>query len=406
MSGENFDALERIIDRTIKEIEETDNTSPIVFHQEDLDTVDNLFSQILQSLRKMCSDSSMRPMESDLEEVRKDIFDQIQEITYNFEGVHSDDIPLDLYYLLKDFTEDLQLNQPIVINAGNSTDIFIEKLLNRYSVAGGVVPNLYTDIEDSQLRLIEFQRSELSDPENYPLLIHELFHVTDIWEEAVDELERIPTDIPENESEEVAVDLLSINYLGPVYGITASRMPNKIGDHQDWEHPSKDTRIKYLLDYIDYLNSETGGDSNIIDRRIRQEAREELSNDLDRGNIDYEISEFERVQQSLEETFERRDIPSYIKERPDLESYLGMPDAGDDQLQEMVNRLFLESEKNKEVALPVKPLLLLNLLCLIEESETSSLKQVYLSSFRKWYVRRKTRDETERDIIQVPEVKS
>ena len=54
MSSESFDALGRIIDRTISELENTENDQPIVFLQEYLDSTDKLFSEILEALHKLC----------------------------------------------------------------------------------------------------------------------------------------------------------------------------------------------------------------------------------------------------------------------------------------------------------------------------------------------------------------
>lgn len=406
MTGESFEALAGTIERIAERVEGNENDFSIVFLQTRLDTTDEVYSGILNALSDLCTEPDLRPTESDTEEVRYDIFDQIQEIQRSIEGVRSEDVPFDLYYLLEDFTLDLGIDVPIVVSAGNSSDIYIQRLLEKFRIATGIVPNLYGEVGESQHHILEFQRSELIEPESYPLLIHELFHVSDIWQELSDTLERKTPEIPENEREEVSVDLLSVNYLGPAYAVTTARMPDKVGDHRDWVHPSKDTRIKYLLCYLEYLESRPDSPSNILDKKTINSATEELEKRLNEAEVDYTLEEYNEVQKVAEEILEENGTPSYLQQRSNMRGYLGMPDADNEQLLRMVNRLFLNTEENQEVALPVKPLLLLNLIPLMEDTETSELAEVFFTSFRKWFVRRKTSEDTGRRIIQIPDIKS
>jgi hypothetical protein len=96
------------------------------------------------------------------------------------------------------------------------------------------------------------------------------------------------------------------------------------------------------------------------------------------------------MQEHLRGIFSGQDIATYEKERDKLRDYLGMPKAETQLLSDKLNKFLLDNE-GEEIALPIKPILLLNLLLLVNNYEDKDMDEVTLFSFKKWYVTDKTR---------------
>jgi hypothetical protein len=267
------------------------------------------------------------------------------------------------------------------------------------------------DKDRTKSRVIQFPRSEFRRPINYSLLVHECFHIKErLLSDVQDKLDEVE-DIPKNVQEEICVDLVSLNYVGPAYGYSMMRIPDKIGRHESLLHPNHQTRVQYIQQFLEYIEKKEVNDSSEVVQRtlgdepdyhsvfsksqsvVNQEAEERLNNEQEHISID----NFEEVQQYIEEIFKQHSIPTYVSERGNLKQYLGMPAGSPQKLSENLDNFLLANSGN-EIALPIKPILLFNLLLSVENLEQKRLESVVLSSFKKWYVTRKTREAKGQDI--------
>jgi len=230
-----------------------------------------------------------------------------------------------------------------------------------------------------------------------------------------EELNELESEVPNEEAEEVIVDLLSLNYMGPIYGQVIAKIPDKIGRHESTEHPIVETRIGYIIDYIRNIDDiEANGDLNQIEsdqiegdnrqqtldtatnhhpiyNEIQQGVEEELSNVREAGEEDYTIDNFAKLNGAIVERMDEEGIPTYKQEREKTKHYLGMPRAKVTTVKTKLEKFLLDSPPGREIALPMKQISFYLLLA-VEDIEKKSLQEVTLESFKKWYVTRKTRD--------------
>jgi hypothetical protein len=222
--------------------------------------------RIVVGLQQICDNEEPDDAEerADLKDL---IYNDLQKVRMHRESIHSTDVPKELYFFLEDIKSDLDIELDIGLAAGSN--ILIYKLSNRYKIVQTIFL-VYVQEDESELpssRIIEFPRIELRRPLSYPILVHECFHTkTELVQEVEREVLKHNLDISADEIEEVCVDLLSLNYMGPVYGQMLMQIPDKIGKHEPSEHLSPATRLKYILQYIDTITEESSSIDNDVQR--------------------------------------------------------------------------------------------------------------------------------------------
>lgn len=428
-----FSTLVRTIDDRLEDIEDETYDQPALFIQELLERSSNQYEALFKIVRNLCIDSDNLSHikfgdEESKEEEKYHVFDILQGIERDYTRIAELPFQHEFYYFIKDILTNLKIESDVVVIPGNSAAVFVERSSERYEPLIKRDLEFYTEMNKDH-RIIEYQRTELKNPESFPLLIHELFHVfiDENQEEVKSVVSEIESQLSPGESNyavEILVDFLSINYAGPVYAHTMSKMPEKVGSHTDLVHPNTDQREHYLFEYLDYIE-ERNARLPIEDMDIISQAKSSIG---EQGNSDI-IDDFVAIQSDVEELMDEFSIPTYHTVYDNIKSELGMPDASKNQVKNTLHELFIYSEPGLEeknnssqieiddsqtdsdsnseppkpnVAAPIRPVFLLNLL-LEDDRESSKLYEPYLAAFKRWYVRKRTSEARDRDIDQTPE---
>lgn len=407
-----FEALRADVKITMEEIENEENRPRLTFLREFYDSLDSFLMDALESLDNLCGKDSIRPQGKE-ETVKDGAYQELQRVRRIRSAIHSDSIPIELYYLLEDIKNDLRIDQQIGLDPGSKPGrkFLIEYPKNRFDILRKIVySNIWGD-DAENLQIINMPRTEIQRPLSYSLIAHECFHNKDVLIEQVkDKFHSMDADINEEYMNEMAIDLLSLNYMGPVYAERLIRIPKKIGEHRSNPYPDLDTRLGYSLQYIKWLLEQRDSSppdlpmqKKIIEDekkplflQLEGEIHSELQNSVS-GSSAFQPEEFAALQDHIHRLFLSNDIPTYEEERAEIRKYLGMSNADVHTLSEKMERFLLDSPENREVALPIKPTLLLNLLILVNGYTDKDIRETVLLSFKKWYVTKKTRDQLERE---------
>lgn len=430
-----FSTLVRTIEDRLEDIDQETYDQPALFIQKLLRRSSDQYNALFKIARDMCEDSeSLSHIEFGEEESEEEekyhVFDILQGIQRDYVRIAELPFQHELYYFVKNILTNLKIESDVVVIPGNSAEVFVERSSKRYEPVIKTNLEYYTEM-DKNHRIIEYQRTELKNPESYPLLIHELFHV--FLDENKEKLNSIISKIEgqlsreeSNYAAEILVDLLSVNYTGPVYAHTISKMPEKVGSHTDLVHANIGQREHYLLKYLEYIE-ERNASLPVTDIDVISQAMDTIGESDDDIEI---LDDFEDIQSSVEELMEELNIPAYHNIYDNIKLELGMPDASEKQIKNTLHELFLYSETDSNVnngslhqtsvshiqtdsdndpdppkpnvAAPIRPVFLLNLL-LEDDREASELYEPYLAAFKKWHVRKRTSEIRNKDIDQTPE---
>lgn len=405
MSNESIDLLD-----TIQEIQddfENDdhNDIPIVRIQNNLETIDDILVNVLNAPKKLANKSIFQRNDR----LRSHVFADLQRVRQFRENLHSDVLPNDLYYFLLDICDDFNINDSILfrprreIAVRDVAEYFDEKFeVERHD--SDFYSTWKENINKANCYVIGFPISEMRNPMNFCLIAHECLHTakspnsenTELWkyfqnEYASDDI----TCIDQDHREETILDLISLNYLGPIYALRVTQLPERLGYRTSHRHMSLDARIDYSIKYLEYIEgeSEWWSSRHPLFEEIRQNVLEKLKNRRYEHEDEQDkelLSEFDTLQDSIESYLNDENIPTYLRQVQKLKEYLGMRSAGDTKVHDKINRFVLDEERNKNIALPVKPILLLNLLVLYDWQQVTELRDPTLLSFKKWYVTKKT----------------
>lgn len=122
------------------------------------------------------------------------------------------------------------------------------------------VQKVQRKLDHSKLRWIQIPGEDTGDPLSWALLSHETLHHSELPRKL---RQLLPAEfiarIPENKLDEVLVDLLALNYLGPAYAGILLTQPTKIGDHIGQEHPSLETRRAYCREILAWTEDKLSG---------------------------------------------------------------------------------------------------------------------------------------------------
>lgn len=402
--SQDFEALRTDVDEEIETFDEEEIHSPFNFLDGFYTRLDEFLIDVLISLKGICSDDKFRPADK-VEDAKTLIYEELQRVRECREALHSTDIPTELYFLLEDIKNDFEIELDIGLEA--EYKILISSLNNRFRMLQQIA--FWNVGENTDAQVISFPRSELRRPLSYSLLVHECLHTKqDLIDKVGDKLQSLDENIDQNKLEEVCVDLLALNYMGPVYGLMIARIPNKIGEHESSEHPTRQTRMKYVQQYLEYIEkSDTTSPEDGIPtqqtlspkenfpfyKKLEENAKEEIEKRRNQGSEGFELQNFDEIQEHIQIIFEEEGIPSYETEKKEIRQYLGMPEASIQTVSKKLDKFLLDNPNGREIALPIKPILLFNLLLAVTDYGQKPMQEVVLSSFKKWYVTRRTRQE-------------
>lgn len=406
--SEKFEALRSDVDTAKNDIIEDNHRPRLSFLEEYYGILDKFLITVLDSLEELCGEDSVRPVEKE-DSIKNGAYQELQRVRRIRSAIHSQGTPIELYYLLEDIKKDLSIDSPIGLDPGSEPErkFMIDSLKNRFKVLQKIAFWNVWDEDDIDPKIINIPRSELRRPLSYSLIAHECFHIKDdLIEDIVTKFADADTAIQEEFREEVAIDLLSLNYMGPVYAERLVQIPNKIGEHKSDTYPDFDKRLGYCIRYIDWLHEEKGktisdlpaqrkltDDEQTIYNKLEENVYNKLADNRTDDPHVFTRSEFRNIQEYIRELFSEHQIPTYDEERDNLREYLGMPKADVNTLNRKLDDFLLKSAPNSEIALPIKPNLFLNLLLLVNGYNNKDINRVTLLSFKKWYVTSRTREQ-------------
>lgn len=363
--------------------------------------------QALDSLYEVCEDSSLRPDE-DPDTVRDGIYASLQKVRRINSALKSDDIPRGIYYFLADIKSDLSIDTPIElmpVNLNGGTQLNrsfrIYKLENSFNKIRVITLDNIWDEDVENVRVISLPRAELQNPLSYSILVHECFHLkSQMVSKVMEYISDTDSNISMSCSKEAAIDLLSLNYLGPVYADRLIEIPNKIGEHKDAEYPDYNKRLGYSIQYLDWviknnkqdvlgtskqkkLNSINDDKYDKLEQFVKSKLEENQTVEVE----PFDTSEFEELQHNIGSLLSN--VPTYSEERNNIAEYMGMPHAGKETISTNLDKLFIQREKKAPI--PMKPILTLNFYILMKNFGNGYRCEPALNSFKKWYVADKTR---------------
>lgn len=381
---EGFQGLVEAIVERKKEISEDEyQDTAIIFLRDIYNNVDDAIERGLDAPEKLCR---IELIGSD-GELRRKISSSVQLIDGLRQNIHSAPITEDIYYFLQDIREDLHADDAnIVIVLGNKvsingiTNIFIDEFDDLEALDEDFYNSWITDLQDKNCYVVKFPRSEVQNPLNLALLVHECIHQKDMWND-FDDIGSIPGEI----REEVLTDLISVHYMGPVYAFRLAKLPGRIGNPKGIDHPSQITRLNYFIKYMNFIDEKNTAFSifDEVGEYVTKELEDEITNS--EGNPT-KIEGLSSIHEQIHDSLSSNGIPTYIGQTGHLDDYLEMPHATEEIIEENINELFIEGTGAGEVELPIKPCLALNLAILADEYEDKSMRNAVLGSFKKWYV--------------------
>lgn len=399
-----FNELRSTIEEQKSVIQSRKGQAPYLIPEGFLKRVRVSFLLCLDALDEICNAADGLGLVKYDDDLKMTIWESMHGITEVCEAVHSEKIPAELFFFLKDIANDLKMDRPLAMRLGSS---FRARRVDRHFFELGTMGMLKTkkylrigeDLREEDARIIEYPGSEIEDPLGFALIVHECFHLQNVARTLVEELSRTMTGIPEDKREEIIVDILSVNYIGPVFAQMISKMPEKIGKHEGYEHPSLRIRLSYLKDYLTHIEKKaqsppielskgTNGLFNAINSHVREEIENNRVMKSDLPSEDREILKnvrelFPELQRRIEQFFNENEVPSYITQMSGMETYLGFEKGRVDNLVPRIQEWF-----DRNISLAIKPCLMLNLALLFDGSRSvGSLLDLSLISFKKWLVR-------------------
>lgn len=354
------------------------------------------------------------------------LFSDLDRIRRAWESAHSSDIPIEIYYYLSDIQDDFGTDDATYI-VGTGLDVRVDQLHEELEGEERVQaqPNgnsttqsdlsaaAYDPPSDApdRVRIIRLPRNELQNPLSYALLVHELLHHSDVLDTLEPKLGGHAKSVPEEMRTEVCIDIISTVYLGPAYIPALIGLSDKVKQSDGRAHPSVNTRASYLYEHLELLEEQVGDRplySNMIEK-----ARDEIQ--FKRSDGEFEVPDYGEFVELVREELGERDIPYFVEKYDDLFQLHGLNSdsqtgihhgdtvtgTGDSRLvqrrrqqQDNVRTLLgidgddgSGGDSPDPVAVAIKPLLLFNLLLLLDEQRDDQVETVVMSSFRKWYAR-------------------
>ncbi len=405
---DRYKELVSTIEQDKREIRKQLIRSPYGVVRQISDAIAQSFEILYDILSMFCREAeSTKGLARYDEMMKRQIYKTLQDLaSHHDQIVSSPHIDSDLYLLQEDIKKDIGIQHPICLKTGTE---FVTRYPVDFLPEFDILATLQKEEMDEArrslssigLRVVEIPRSEIANPFAWALLIHEYCHQLRHIEDDLAKMQGVFGEgVPRSKREELLIDLISVNYLGPVYAIMIARLPDKIGKHGDLEHPSPISRIRYLTAVIDWYidqvekmsedpESSTELLSVILDRvkEMLEEAvgePEEMSADDERLS-EHVISNIDDIQKTLlKEVFDRRGIPVWHRETQKVVEKSSLRGISSQELPEKLRELVTKGD----VLPTLKPSILLNVALLIGQDEGSPLemKAAMLFATKKWAV--------------------
>lgn len=423
----SWDRIKQEANRERERLSSSQVSVPIKETKERFERVDRFLEKRLEIIRTVAEQIEHDPELDQLEETDWEISlsSQINIIREARESAHSSDIPIDIYYYLYDLQNDFNTEGSTYI-VGAGMEVNVKKLHDKLPKESRVrrkpdnesatQSDLSTISYDpppeapDKLRVIRLPRNELQNPLSYALIVHELLHHTDILDTVKTKLEEHTDSVPEDVRTEVCIDTVCMVYLGPAYVPALVRLHDKVKSDRDSTHPDFDERSNYLYKHLNILDEEVG--ERPIYGEMIKEAKEEIR--YKRSDEEY-VPDYGEFVEKVRDELKKTEIPLFIQKYDDLfclhglntDSQVGIhhgdanSESGksgtvqrrDKQRSNLRTLLGVngsaesDAGESKAVAVAIKPLLLFNLLLLLDDQRSNDVETMVMSSFRKWYAR-------------------
>lgn len=391
----DFEKLVQDTENERERLESETYNQPVVYARELFEKLDQYFISELTLQRWYAEDVQGDRRE---EEAQEAIFTQLQKLRRHREKIHSNHIPIELYHFLQEIVETLQPTNSLYVFATglrvkrtrlDSLFYFTGENLDKFSDDPGQVS--HEDIEgiNQDPVMITLPRNELQNPFTYCLIPHEVFHGMEIAEQMKRKFNYTPEPISDSKKKELAIDALTLNYIGPAYALALIELYDRIKDVSIETHPDVEARRQYLLQYIQHVKD------NLQTNSIYHKSCETIESKISRERSDkksYEITNFESFNSEAVSILADKNIPTFLERQNELKDSLQISGIEYGRLNHDIQTLLgnNKDENSQPVAIPVHPILLLNLLVpLSDVSESVDLQTCTLSSFRKWYARKR-----------------
>lgn len=337
-------------------------------------------------------------------------FRDLQRVHAVFRRISNAKAPIDLYFLVEalrdDFAKIIPRDHHAVLVDG---DEFVTKKVEKFCLSSVLDIGkraLYGDrgveladlVENSTLRIIHVPESSIWEPHSWVIIAHEFWHLIDQPHQHVNEvIPLLAEKIPVLQQEEVAIDLIEINHLGPAYGFMMLGLAKLAGTHGSDAHPTAKTRWIYLRSLLQWqlenvvpsLDPSTKSVSGYLATKTIQAIDAELEADPTKAH-DHAIAEFisqktNEIQEPLTKWLKERGVPAWTES---LAIGIAESSLGKHESQELIEscRWLLE----RRLLPTTNPTVLFNLALLGEFShprvDRPKIKEAVHYSLRKWMV--------------------
>lgn len=365
---------------------------PVTYSRELFSDLDDYFSAHLKAMEKEAENLDEANLsEDDKYESQRSYFKQLHRIRRYREQIHSENIPIELYHFVDSVIGELNPdNKFYVISTNNrvknnrfdsllhttfeSLDKYNKKVLNLNPI------------------LLQLPRNEMDSPFTYCLIPHEIFHNMKITEELKEDFNYVNKEISDSEKEELVVDALTLNYMGPSYAISLIDLYDRIKEEDVESYPPIETRRGYLLEYLNYLQSNF--ETSKIHEDIIDTVKSEIAQKRGDETPNYIISDFELFNKDVVSKMNKQGIPVFSQRLNELREGFQMNSIESGRLRKKIDILidhhdsFGRSDGALPVSMAIQPVILFNVLLLAEDRHEDNLVTCVLSSLRKWYARR------------------
>jgi len=403
MKKHNYEDLLRTIRRERDRIGKFQLTCEIPFVCSTFKNFTFVYIKFFDILIKQLELVKSEPLFKFHEHTKRDAWRATQFVCSHHNHLTSPNIPWGLYFFLKDIQEDLKITEPMALQLG--TEYLIKNFYDDFPIQqvfpynSKDVDREFNKIEDEIIskncKIIEIPWAEIDNPLGYSIMAHECFHEwVPLKEELIKDFNKgIKNDYKEK-TEEYLADILSLIYIGPVYALAISKMPDKIGEHIGVQHPSIQARVSYFLAYMELFHNPICAAHpglkpllESIHEKVISALNSHDKKQLD-GEIEFFTKQFSRAYKLAKKILNKYKVTTYELELQYMGGYFGIDEQNLFNFVKKIQKWLSKCEDNKEIFLAAKPSFFLNILITSENysQRRMALKEVSLVSFKKWYV--------------------
>lgn len=370
---------------------------PVSYARDLFEDLDNYLIGHLQSMEEEAQNlDGANLSEDDKYESQKSYFKQLHRIRRYREQIHSENIPIEIYYFVDSVIRELDPEDDFYIISSN-TRVKNNRFDTLLHTTAENLEKYNKEVLDMNPILIQLPRNEMDNPFTYCLIPHEIFHNMSVTEELKNDFDYTTSSISDSEKEELVVDALSLNYMGPSYAISLIDLYDRIKEEDVESYPPIETRRGYLIHYLKYLklDSDLPQVYNDVIHIVKQEIAEKRGDETPDYIIPDEDSEskFRQFNDDVVSKMNENDIPVFVQRCNQIREEFQVNSIESGKLRRKIDILMNQSEtlsnskETKPVSIAIHPVILFNILLLIEDWRENDLVTPALSSFRKWYAK-------------------